>query len=286
MQTQQNLTENYKFPVELQKLYTHDMKESTRRAVVRLDTNEIIADVSNQYKLVSHDHIFERVTDYMATFGQFEATYHSEKKGAKFLATFQFKDIGKDVAINDNVGLKIVAANSYDGKSSINLQVMGLRLKCLNGMAIGEKWFAVNYRHSSTHVTDTGELKIFDLPKKEDIVAQFNKELERFKQLKAIEVFNPKVILDTSRFLVAGNVLPERYLENLPEIEEMNYWGLYNQATEYITHTDKSQLSTKVSKLTKLNEIFFNLPEVKRVIGAQEMSVTHGATSLAHGGGN
>lgn len=259
--------DNHKFPVELQKLFTTDMKESTRRAVVRLDTNEIIADVSNQYKLVNHDHIFQRVREYMDQFGQYDVSYHEEKNGAKYLATFQFKDIGKDVAVGDNVGLKIVAANSYDGKSSISLQVMGLRLKCLNGMAIGERWFSANYRHSSTHVTDAGELKIFDLPKKDDVILQFNKELERFSKLKLIEFEGQKDILETSRFLIESNVLPEKYLENLPKIEEMNYWGIYNQATEYLTHTDKSQLSSKVRKLTKLNEIFFAMPEVKKVMG-------------------
>lgn len=229
-----------------------------------MDTNEIIADVSNKYKLVSHEHIFDRVSDYMKTFGDFDVTYSQEKKGAKYLATYQFKDIGKDVVVGDTVGLKIVAANSYDGKSSISLQVMGLRLKCLNGMAIGERWFSANYRHSSTHVTDSGELKIFDLPKTEDVIAQFNKELERFAKLKNIEVVDNSSVLDVSRFLIANNVLPERYLENIPGLEEMNYWGIYNQVTDYITHTDKSQLSTKVRKLTKLNEIFFALPDVKR----------------------
>jgi hypothetical protein len=256
--------EAYKFPVELQNLFTKDGKESTRKAVVRLDTNQIIGDVSNKYKLVTHDHVFGKVQDYMSQFGHYEENYSVERDGARVVGSFLFKHIVGDVKVNDNVGMKVVASASYDGKSSIGLQVMGLRLKCLNGMAVGEKWTSAHYRHSSTHITDTGELKVFNLPKHEDVIMNFHKDLQRFAILSKIEADNKKM-LEMHRFLIEANIVPDRFIENAPQIEEPTYWGIYNQATEYLTHTVKTQLSTSVRRMTKLNEFFFELPEVKRV---------------------
>lgn len=256
---------DYKFPVELQHLYTKDGKESTRRAVVRLDTNDIIGDVSNKYKLVNHDHVFGKIQDYMSHFGKYEESYSVERNGARVIGSFLFKNVIGDVKVNDNVGMKIIASTSYDGKSSISLQIMGLRLKCLNGMAVGEKWTNAHYKHSSSHITDDGVLKVFDLPKHEDVIMNFHKDLQRFAILSSIKAENDK-ILEAHRFLVESGIVPDKFLVNTPDIEEKTYWGIYNQATEYLTHSTKTNLSTTVRRMTKLNEFFFDLPEIKKAV--------------------
>lgn len=250
--------EQMDIPVELQPLFTAQGQRSTRKAVVRTDTGEIVSDVSNRYQLVTHKELFNKVKPLIDTFGEGKASCHSSGLGSKLLWQYDFKDISGDVKVGDNVGFRVMLDNSYDTKSSFGIAIHGLRLKCLNGMAFpGGQSIQCRYGHTGQLRDERGNLNI-DLPKPDELVNLFRQGIARSANLAKLDMTMGDLELMRDRAIV-DRIVPEKFVATSP-LEEVTAWGLYNQITHHITHTSKASIIGKTRALenvaTWFNKVF------------------------------
>lgn len=253
---QDGLLRPYEFPIELQELRTAGGLLSNRKAVVRTDTNQLIADVSNTYQLVEHKYLFDLADDYMKKFGQPEVKFHSTKGGAHMIGEYTFKDIGTEVVKGDVVGLKLFFHNSYRGDASIKLGVAGLRLSCLNGMCAHDNEFNIAFRHTKTHIED-GKFRNLDLPSPEKVVRQFNESSKEWAKLAAKELTEGEISIFLNQAIKDG-IITKAILDNPYELEENSAWGLYNLLTHWISHKERAsaQMSGKIFRLNRIDKWF------------------------------
>lgn len=253
----------YDFPIEMKELYTKDGLLSKRKAIVRTDTNKLIADVSNTYQLVEHKYIFDIANEYMKKFGKPEINFHQSREGAHIIGEYTFKDIGAEVQKNDIIGLKLFFQNSYRGDASVKLSVAGLRLACTNGMTAHNNEINLSFRHTKTHIQE-GKFVNLDLPHPESVVSRFKLSAEEWGRLTKIEFTEDelrKLLTDAS----LEGIIAKSILDDTPELEENTAWGLYNQMTYWISHREKesAQMAGKISRLNRIDRWFgekFPLP--------------------------
>ena len=110
----------YDFPVELQKVFTRGHKEVPRaRAVIRKDTGDPIANVSDRYHLVSHKTVIDEAKSFVSLFGTPEEKFHMGTNGVTLVGEYTYKDITRAVRRNDLVGLRVYVENSYNTSKGI-----------------------------------------------------------------------------------------------------------------------------------------------------------------------
>ena len=224
---------SYDFPVELQQLRTPDGKVSKRKAVVRTDTNTILADVTSQYKL-AYQHTI--VGD-----------------GAKVLGEYDIRDVTGEVKVGDVVGMRINALATYDGKSAIRLTIGGLRLSCLNGMVVANCSHVLRFAHKGDQISAGGQLVDVKWPEISTIVNGFKLGAIQWGKLAALQL--PAEDLNRYQQLAIndGIVTENAVLKGNP-LEEPTAWGLYNKFTHYITHQEKATASP-IGKLIRFNKV-------------------------------
>ena len=123
------------------------------RAVVRMDTHEVLGIHSADYKLVTNHEAFDAfdnalsrsVLDLDGMIIKDELSYG----GARTIRTYIFPNHAVNIGkVGDVVNLQLRVVNSYDGSTAFSTLLGGYRLVCTNGLVIG-KTFAQNYaRHT------------------------------------------------------------------------------------------------------------------------------------------
>ncbi len=130
------------------------------QAIVRRDTNEVIAVHKKRYKLVKNEDVYHHVdrairhTEGLDTDGM-SITDQVAYAGGRSIRTYTFPnhtiDVPSGETVRDETQLRINVINSYDGSSSLCLQTGGYRLISANGMVIGENLSKYVMRHSSEY---------------------------------------------------------------------------------------------------------------------------------------
>ncbi len=143
----------YDFPVIMRQLYCEDSRENDsvviprRKAVLRADTNEVIAVTSDRYELIEHKKVID-IFDGISTL-------HREKVdvcqgGAIMFADYKLnsgRNTTKQVAVGDVVDFKIRVFNSYNMIMGIGFEVYAIRLVCTNGLMIPKSVSRLSYKH-------------------------------------------------------------------------------------------------------------------------------------------
>ena len=127
--------------VELRKLYLEGAQEvPSSRAVVRVDTGESLAVVSDQYTLVKHNNILRVVDDVVEKVGggagKVPRGIYFEKHGAKLRALYKFPHLARTLEGDDTLCPLVSVANSYDGTTRVAVGIGAFRFVCTN-LAIG-----------------------------------------------------------------------------------------------------------------------------------------------------
>ncbi len=109
-----------------------------RRAIVREDTGEAIAVVSDRYALVPHTRILDVVEQAIEPLdvGPVPRGIYVDRHGARMRALYKFPALARPVIGNDTVCPCLQVRNTYDGSERIALHIGAFRFVCTN-LAVG-----------------------------------------------------------------------------------------------------------------------------------------------------
>ena len=124
--------------------------------ITRKDNNEVIACVSDKYALVPHTQVTDLMESYLndKNIG-YERKIKLSHEGARMYAEYWTNNI-QNIKSDDGVKTKALVTNSYDGGMSIMVNIMGIRMECLNGMM----GYGAVFSHKKKHIGNVFETTV------------------------------------------------------------------------------------------------------------------------------
>ncbi len=227
------------FPVALRPVY-HRPNGSydtipRRQAVVREDTGQVLAVVSDRYALVPHQRILELVEQAITPLdvGPVPRGIYVDKQGARMRALFKFPALAKPVLAGDQLCPCLKIQNTYDASARITIHIGAFRFVCTNLAVGGGGVFAGGFM-----AVHAGEVPIVEVTK------QLTSYLEGFEKIVSLYrqwAMTPAAPETLDRVLGA---LPKRVetalRAELPSTRPIMIWEAYNHATQFATHQMRS----------------------------------------------
>lgn len=203
----------------------------TRRAIVRQDTGEAIAVVSNRYTLVPHIRILEVIEQAIQPLdvGPVPRGIYVDRNGARMRALYKFPSLADTVTDGDEVCPCIQVRNTYDGSERISMQIGAFRFVCTNLAVGGGGVFAGGF--VSVHA---GEIPIEEMATRlSDYLTGFRDvvSLYRLWAETPISIDGVDAIL---RAVLRGR--HEGVRDVMMLIPPDTVFRAYNQLTDYATH--------------------------------------------------
>lgn len=238
------------FPVELRSVaadFTPDGSDKRQRvtvpnhkAVMRVDTGEVLAVVSGRYGLVPHRQVFEPLAQAVERIAipVLSVDTHVASKGGTARVMWTL-DHEFTVRRGDKVQLRLVARNSLDRTSRLGIELGGFRLVCKNGLMVG-KAFQYSRKHTAGLSVDAA-VGIFQdmLDKGPALMSQWESwtghptTTEFLAEAIAPSPYVPKGALD-------------EIVERFEKEKARSVWDAYNAITWYATH--RLATSTRISE--------------------------------------
>ena len=225
--------------VALQRVYLEGGGEvPSSRAVVRTDTGEPLAVVSDQYTLVKHNDVLRVVDDVVEKVsggaGKVPRGIYFEKGGAKLRALYKFPHLARTLEGTDTLCPLISVANSYDGTTRVAVGIGAFRFVCTNLAIGGGGAFASGFR--SLH---KGEIS-FERVKEdlEQYLNQFENVIALYKRFRALPWNEPRYeqVVEPLR-----KELGERHTKHVLRADgSATVFDAYNRLTAYATHDTRS----------------------------------------------
>lgn len=242
------------FPVTLQPIFHRNGVEPEniprRRAVVRMDTGETLAVVSDRYRLIPHQRILDVVDESLQTLdvGPVPRGIYIDRKGARMRAVFKFPSLAKPVVGGDTICPCLELRNTYDGTSRIGIHIGAFRFVCTNLAVGGGGAFAGGFL--STHV---GEIPL------DEMAAQLAGYLSAFDRIVALYRTWARQSLERERLEGALVGLPKKAGEAIRAETQRRgarvVFEAYNVATDHATHRTRS-VRTAFQLLELVNQGF------------------------------
>lgn len=229
---------SYDFPVAKESVYIegeyNDKEIRGKKAVVRVDTGEVLGIVSDKYEIIKHADVVDAFRQSLAG-RDFSESIRVTKKGAHLFATYRLNAEKVEVKKGDLVSLQFVVKNSYDGTNTLQISLGAYRLVCTNGMVIGKRFFGYTQRHIGSNVgIDIGKLE----EKLGVLVSQFHNTLPIMQRMIETPIKENSVQYDPSMARLPEYILKEAS-EEYQRSGEQTVWGYYNSLTYAITHKMK-----------------------------------------------
>jgi hypothetical protein len=206
-----------------------------RRAVVREDTGQVLAVVSDRYALVPHQRILDLVEEAIGPLnvGVVPRGIYVDRAGARMRALFKFPSLVQPVLGDDTLCPCLKIQNTYDGSSRIAIHIGAFRFACTNLAVGGGGVFAGGFM-----AIHAGEVPIVEVTKQlTSYLKGFEKIVELYRRWAMTEAA-PETL---ERVLGA---LPKRVETALrPELSptpRVMVWEAYNRATHFATHQMRS----------------------------------------------
>ncbi|MDO8496164.1 MAG: DUF932 domain-containing protein [bacterium] len=242
------------FPVTLRPVF-HEQPEGrkpipTRRAIVREDTGEAIAVVSNRYTLVPHTRILDLVEQAIGPLevGPVPRGIYVDRQGARMRAIFKFPALASPVLGRDEICPCLQVRNTYDGSARIAVHIGAFRFVCTNLAVGGGGVFAGGF--VSIHA---GEIPI---EKMADQLAQY---LTRFDRIVGMyrqwSEFRPEAGTLSSIFEQSLKGRPEGLWDQVLQAAPATVFDAYNVMTDFATHRMRSY-RTAFDLLERINAGF------------------------------
>ena len=237
-----NLENNMLFPVKEVPAILQDTHLSTEhKFIVREDTEQVLSCMSNEYKLVTNQEVFEKSSEVIK---EFEGTLTETKifgNGARARWRYRFPQTIK--VGEDDMHPEIIMGNSYDGTSQVYMMMGAYRLVCSNGMIIGVTFGKFNNRHS-VYNPNVKQLDTVLPDMIRTAITAIENDLPELQNIK----LNPS---DVSKIV---ELFPEQSIENLVQYllthKPDTYWDLLNACTWMSTHV----LNRKTEATHKLEQ--------------------------------
>lgn len=240
------MTSDYDFPVELQRITTQSSNIAipNRLAVVRTDTLETIGVVSKKYSLLPHAEVIDTLRETLK--GQtVEEKILLTHHGARMHLEITLPDITLKID-GDEIAMRLVVSNSYDGSRKVNIAFGAYRLVCSNGMIVGRKLLSLAQRH-------VGEISLE--------VKQTRKQMTMLTELfkataPTMQKMANKPLSKPKKFFDPKTLHIPAYLTTIArgefkKVEDGTVWDAYNALTYAITHKMKKnnpELATTLGK--------------------------------------
>jgi len=246
------------FPVTLKKVFTEDGNEVARaRAVVRTDTNQAISMVSDRYKIITHRTMLDAAEPFIRELGKPEVKIVPERKGARMLATFVFKNHTVEIGDKNRAALRITMRSGYHAGASASIEVACLVLECLNMCIASEKViFALSVRHA-------GDVTSFKFPEPETVLESFVGQQTIMNKYAAMKIEEERGALFLGdRNEAVATALPESSRKRitdhwLKEKEQRTVWDLLQHTTFDITHKSPTlSLTGRLQRLARVARLF------------------------------
>ena len=233
-------TEEYDFPVELQKLYTRDQKPAGFWGTRRTDTGQVLGVTSDKYGLLLNTDLVKTVDEVLTGKGlDYERQITVARDGATMYGRYEFpNEMRKIQKVGDEMGMRITIRNSYDRTSFAGLELGMLRLVCTNGMKAMKRALGFNQKHSRKLSLDGGSDAIDRAVKAFDEVGG---EFTKLSEVPVSDTIGDYVLKN----LTSDKILSEKLREEIvkvwlnppfPEDKKRNLYNLYNAITFHLTH--------------------------------------------------
>lgn len=203
----------------------------TRRAIVRQDTGEAIAVVSERYTLVPHVRILDVVEEAInpLDLGPVPRGIYVDRKGARMRALYKFPSLADTVVGTDEICPCIQVRNTYDGSERISMQIGAFRFVCTNLAMGGGGAFASGF--VSIHA---GEIPV------EEMAGRLSDYLTRFDAIASLYRTWAEMPIETERLTcLLAEVLADRHpglKDTMMLMPPPTMFAAYNQLTDYATH--------------------------------------------------
>lgn len=269
----QNVEEGHPadFPIVLKPVAYQSEADHTaipnRVAVVRADTGQALAVVSNRYRLVTHQQLLDAVAAATADLdvGPVPRGIYVDRGGARMRALFKFPALAQPISFmrTDEICPCVNLVNTYDGTSRISVHIGAFRFVCTNLAVGGGGVFAGGFM--SIHA---GEIPM------EEISSQLSRYLSDFDRIIfAYRAWSETMLHEEQHDEVLAT-LPTRAAEMLKlrrSIETpLTVFAAYNQATQLATHHMRSYHGA-FELLEQINRSFQRFfPTGPRLLGAGE----------------
>lgn len=242
------------FPVSLRPVFHGDRDDlksiEKRRAIVREDTGEAIAVVSDRYVLVPHARILDIVENAIRPLdvGPVPRGIYVDSGGARMRAIFKFPALSQPIAGEDDICPCLQVRNTYDGSARIALHIGAFRFVCTNLSVGGGGAFAGGFL--SIHA---GEIPI------ERMAGELTSYLSRFESIVSLyrewSDIRPKAeqLEGILRRVLRGRFedVREHMLARVPS----TVFEAYNSLTFHATHKMRSA-RTAFDMLERVNDSF------------------------------
>ena len=236
------------FPVGCQPLSDlTGMPDRGLQAVVRKDTNAVLAVHGQRYSLIKNSEVYERVdaaireSDVLDTNGM-EIVDSIAYEGGRSIRSYIFPEhkisIGR--GRRDVTNLRLNVINSYDGSTNLRINMGGYRLVCANGMVVGTDVSNYVARHTSGFKVD--EVKQRVAASVENFVTMGNQWRKWSKE----ECSDEKAIGLISEFargsLAMNNKLFDIWINESKTLGK-TMWAFFNALTYWSTHAEIKEAS-------------------------------------------
>jgi Domain of unknown function (DUF932) len=230
-----------------------------RVAVVRQDTGEALAVVSDRYTLVPHQRILDLIREAITPLDvdPVPQGIYVDRGGARMRAVLKFPALARPVIGKDQICPCLKIQNTYDGTTRISVHIGAFRFVCTNLAVGGGGVFAGGFM--SVHA---GEIHI------EQVAGQLAAYLAGFEAIVSLYSHWAEQPLDPDATASLLESLPRRLAENIQEELARNQrptaYAAYNAATFFATHRMRSYRAA-FGLLEQINGAFqahFPLPAV------------------------
>jgi hypothetical protein len=222
----------------------------TRRAIVREDTGQAIAVVSDRYSLVPHARILDVIEQAIQPLdvGPVPRGIYVDRLGARMRALFKFPALASPVLGRDEVCPCLQVRNTYDGSARIAVHIGAFRFVCTNLAVGGGGVFAGGF--VSIHAGEIPVERMADqltayLTRFENIVGIYRQWSEQRPQRDEMESILKQSL--KGRF----DELREEMLAATPA----TVFDAYNRLTHHATHSMRSA-RTAFDMLERVNASF------------------------------
>lgn len=212
--------------------------ESDYQAVVRLDTNQVLAVHGPGYNLIENREVFGAFDEALSqSVLDKDGMYWKDElanNGARSVRTYVFPAHSFRIGRSDDVvDLRVQVINSYDGSMAFTTLVGGYRLICTNGMVIGK-----TFAHTYTKHTKGFELGTIleRIDNAIEIYAQNAREWHRWTDRTITDVQVNQVIatLPGNSERLTNNLMD--YYQNEKRHLGPTLWALFNALTYWSSH--------------------------------------------------
>ena len=221
--------------IEKDAIYIQDDKEVVNNGfkfIVREDTGAVLSCMTDEYKLIQNNDIYETASDVMNGMDAELTEVESFSNGAKTQFKWTLKGTKVDLGDGDVVSPEITLKNSYNGQWGLHILAGAFRFICSNGLVIGTVISRKNYKHSVYNM----DLKDIEPSIQETVLATkgiFNDDLPKLKDTKVKE----KHLVELIEMIPSNQM--EAFTQYLMKDKPKNYWDLLNSATWIATHSMK-----------------------------------------------